>query len=228
MSPLVDPLVVPVVSNFTKPGSIIPVRQAWSSTDASAPVALSTSNRILTADTKEAGVYATTSSVLTLADLCYLSFFIESPVTSDAAAGLWMDGTTDMTSGSNFEVGQYNYTVGVRPGGDVYHSNIIIGNVGAHNDIRIMMAVRVSDRRVWVRGAAADGSSLSAWLGGGDPRTNDTPTTTLADTGGAMRAAAFITKAAAAGRSVEIHTNQGLTVGPIPGGGFVAANWGPP
>lgn len=131
------------------------------------------------------------------------------------------DVTIDVTDAS-YWLGQLSASVGVwSPNGNIFSGGSVIGSVGAlssPDDIQI--AVRVATRRIWIRQAGG------AWVGGGDPATDTSPTLTLGGSGDIYVAATVNKTSATPNRYSQIHPDAGSTTGAVPSG-FTAASFAP-
>lgn len=194
---------------------------SWDSSHKSPPAVLTDSDLRLTANTGAAGTYAGARSTRAIQGLCYLSFLVGAPRAGATNAVGIADATLDFTSASSW-AGQVNGSVGAYlANGAIYRGGSVVGNLGAMgSESAVEFAIRVATRRIWVRKPGG------AWIGGGDPAADTTPTTTLGGTG-ALYAVGTITKAGAvSGDFCVLHPDAGSTSG-TPPAGFTAANFAP-
>lgn len=194
----------------------------WDAGYLSPAAVLSLGNIRLTANTGAGGTYASTRSVKALTGLAYVSC----AVSQDSAGGIYgvgiADSTLDYTNGSNW-IGHAAGSVGAwGPSSDVFTSGGSIGTVGTMpNPVgSLEFAVRVGSRRVWIR------QNGGAWVGGGDPAADTSPTTTLSGSGALYMVGTLTKNTATAARYAEIDIDAAATTG-TPPAGFTAGGWAP-
>lgn len=194
----------------------------WDSAQKSVPAVLSAGDLRLTANTGVSGTYANTRSTRGLQGLAYISAEIGTAAAGAVYGFGVADATWNVTSASVYCGGSGSTSVGLwGPNGATYFNNSVIFSGGTGSaPANVEIAVRVATRRVWIR------RSGGAWLGGGDPAADTSPTATLSGSG-VIYAAASVTRSGALSTwFVELDPNAAATTGTVPTG-FTAANWIP-
>lgn len=140
-------------------------------------------------------------------------------VSTDASGGVAAGGVSDESksfdgpqgsdgwTGSGASIGYWGPTWGVRHNGGLVHSQAY-----SHNPQIIEIAVRAGTRRVWIRRNGA------AWIGGGDPAADTTPTVTLSGTGAIYASATVVVSGAGSGRWAELLSDPAEITGTPPSG----------
>lgn len=202
-------------------GGVTPSGVTWDPGHTSPVAVLSLGNLRLTADTGATGTYASTRSTAPIMGLCYVSGTVRTTGGGATAAYGLADATIDLTDASRW-AGETSASVGVyAQNGNIYSGGSLIGSVGAlssPDDIQI--AVRVATRRIWIRQAGG------AWVGGGDPAEDTSPTLTLGGSGDIYVAATVNKASATPDRYSQLHPDAGSTTGAVPSG-FTAASFAP-
>lgn len=193
----------------------------WDSAHKSTPAVLSSGDLRLAANTGVAGTYANARSTKAIQGLCYLSFRVGAPAGGATNAAGIADAVLDFTNASNW-AGQVNGSVGAYlASGAIYKGGSVVGNLGAlGTDSELQFAIRVASRRVWIRKPGG------AWIGGGDPAADTTPTTTLGGTGDLYAVGTITRLGATSGHFCDLHPDAGSTTGDVPSG-FTAAGFAP-
>lgn len=163
--------------------------------------------------------YGATRGLRACAGLCYFSMTVEVDAGGSVCGGGVADATVNMASGTIYGGESASGLAFGSPNGNVFVNSVNLGTIGVIPDPgNVEVAVRVGTRRVWIR------LSGGAWLGGGDPAADTTPTATLAGTGDIFPTAWVSSVSPTAGRYTDIHPTAGTTTGTAPSG-FTAANW---
>lgn len=187
---------------------------AWDPTKASPRALLSNSN-LTVAIQAGAGIYGTVGAVKAVTGLCYFSGTPNASGGGETAALGLGDSTVTFTDGATW-VGDGSLSAGCWPNvGTVYFGGSSVGSAGSSATSDIQIAVRVSSRRVWIRRAGG------AWVGGGDPAADTSPTCTLTGTGSIFPMASISAGSASA---ITLHKDAAQTTGTVPSG-FTPANW---
>lgn len=161
---------------------------------------LSDSNKLATGESGDD--YSHVRSVQEITGLRYFSGVVGGDV-GFAAIGVATDGSNPLNDPLDY-LGNGGGDVGAWVGDGIYQSG---GRIHAVSATAWEFAVRASSRRVWVR------QNGGAWLGGGNPATDTTPTVTLALTG-ALRACCTVARLTSTAR---LH-NAAETTGTPPAG----------
>lgn len=188
--------------------------QSFNSALLSAPAVLTNSDLRLTANTGATGDYANARAIRAVTGDCYFSATVANNTTEDAGFGVARE-SFGITSAVDFvrEPGMYSTNGNTYGPGGLIASGGTLGSVSS-----VEVAIRTSTRRVWIR------RNGGAWVGGGDPVADTSPTLTLSGTD-LIFPAATLTRAGASGsRYVQLHPDAASTTGTVPSG-FTAANW---
>lgn len=154
-------------------GGIAPTLTAWNPAYLSPSASMAASNTELRAATT--ANYANSRSLSVLSGDVYFSARCEKGSSNNFGFGVADAGVNLTASGSYVGAGA---SIGIWQEGRIYAGGgtLVSGlTVPAMQDIEV--AVRTSTRRVWIR------QTGGAWIGGGDPAANTTPTYTLGGTG---------------------------------------------
>lgn len=197
----------------------------WDTGEVSGNAELKRGQRALVLSAEGASnTYGSTRSAKSIAGLCYLSAQVyRSDAGNETAFGI-ADATVDTTD-NTLRLGDTTASVALwTADGNVYTNGSSVGNAGsfAADDFwDVEVAVRVSTRKVWVR------QSGGAWVGGGDPAADTSPTATLTGAG-ALYVVGSIDQAPTVTFPIEVRlaTTADDTTGTAPVG-FIAANWSP-
>lgn len=154
----------------------VSVYAQWDPTYLTAGGAIVNSGRDLVSTTS--GAYRSTRSTIPLSGNVYFSLYGELGASYNYGLGV-VDSGEDLVPSSMW-VG-FGNSAGWWHEGRIYMGGADIRTPGAVSDMQI--AARISTRRFWVRSAGG------AWVGGGDPVTNTSPTFTLPGTGEIFAAA---------------------------------------
>jgi hypothetical protein len=190
---------------------------SWDAATATVSATFDESEQRLLADAASTGTYANARSERALSGLCYFSGVVASPSGELAGFGV-VQGSVDVSSAA-FWVGSFAGGVGAWASlGNVYRNNTAGGAVASGTEIAVEFAVRVSERKVWIR------ASGGAWVGGGDPAANTSPTWTLSGSDDLYACGTIERAGATSARYVRLHGTSGATTG-TPPSGFTAASW---
>jgi hypothetical protein len=164
-----------------------------------------------------AGQYGSARAVKPVLGKSYFSMVVRH-TDSGAVCGVGLvDSVHDLAGNSDWP-GQDTFGISVgSPNGTIYVNGSSIGSVGAlaaPNGIEF--AVDADLRRIWIR------KSGGAWIGGGNPATNTSPTHTLAGTGRIFPAGWVSTAGTIVNRFVGLDTT--FANGAVPAG-FTERNW---
>lgn len=200
-------------------GGAAVVENAWGAGRVSAPAVLSVDDRRLTADSSGTGNFANAMSNLALSGNCYFS--VEAGY---SGAGESVGVGVARESGVLFVEGLYygqlaTGTATYVPENTVYANAAVVGNDtdAAASPQILEFAVRSASGTVWIRRAGG------AWIGGGDPASDTTPTATLTGSGDICVVATIYRPSASSYRYVEIHRVADITG--TPPSGFAAGGW---
>lgn len=179
---------------------------AWDASRLSPLGALSESAYVLGAG--GSGQYANCRSLSLITGLVYTSAWATRGTGTNWGVGL-MDATVAAGNGAWVGAGQ---SAGIWQEGRVYQGGAVLHYVGSFSvasDVQI--AVRAASRRYWMR--VNDG----AWIGGGNPATDTTPTGTLPGTGAIYIAGSIDSRSGTSGTIRLPTTSAGIT-GAVPAG----------
>ena len=154
-------------------GGVVPMLTTWNPGYLSPAAAVAASNTELHASSS--ATYANSRSLSILSGDVYFSARCERGSSKNFGFGV-ADASVNLTASGSYVGG--GASIGLWQEGRIYAggSALVSGlAVATMQDIEI--AVRTSSRRVWIRRTG------SAWIGGGDPVANTTPTYTLGGTG---------------------------------------------
>lgn len=193
------------------------VAVTWDPATKSSPAVLSAGNIRLATTSGTSGTYGNARSTRAIQGLCYVSVSTNTDSTGEVLGAGICDSTFPQATTSRW-VGDGTTSVGLWfPASTGYFNGSPIGTATGSPTF-IEMAVRVASRKVWLR---AEGG---AWLGGGDPVADTSPTATLTGTGALYVVGSIDRRSATSARWIEIASTAGTTTGTVPSG-FTAANW---
>lgn len=155
--------------------------------------------------------YANSRSLSPLSGDVYFSARCEKGLAANYGFGI-TDAAVSLTSAGRY-TGDQN-SIGLWYEGRVYMGGTSIHMPGALTaSVDIEVAVRVASRRIWLR------RSGGAWIGGGDPAANTTPTGTLGGTGALYIAGSLDPRAGGTANAlIRLPTNPVGVTGVAPAG----------
>ena len=189
---------------------------AWSTTQKTSTATLTLSNTKFHTDATSGSTYANVRADTGITDKRYFSLVARCNASGSVLSAGVTSTALDMTDGNvwigdSSSVGYWGPSDGIYTGG----ARTIVSNypLGGGVDQPIEIAVDGTTREVWIR------PNGGAWLGGGDPVTGTTPTTTLGGTGAIYPAATIIVTAGNdSNKCVHIVANPALITGTVPSG----------
>lgn len=190
-------------------GGIAPTLTAWNPAYLSPSASMAASNTELRAATT--ATYANSRSLSVLSGDVYFSARCEKGSSNNYGFGI-TDAAVSLTSAGRY-TGDQN-SIGLWQEGRVYMGGASIHTITALPvSAYLEVAVRVSSRRVWIR------QSGGAWIGGGDPAANTTPTGTLGGTGALYIAGSLDPRTGGTANAlIRLPTNPGDVTGAAPTG----------